>query len=410
MISYNTRDPMIDRAVLLLDPGNQKSYAPNVFPNPLDVYAFASVFGGVGTLARDTTTGKSPAGGIPFVMTSTSSSQPFIFSENVASGELAPASAGQTWTISAYVKASVACTASVDIFGHGANHSYINIDGVQGGDYGGLAQAVGPTWRRISFTYTFTNASVKYIAIRLDCATNGAIGTQVWWDGIQVEQNSAPTAFSSIVNTSGATFSDLSSLKLTTTMYGAVPFSTDGGGCWDFTNNTGADGANSALGFTFTTSPIAANGNFAIACWVKNPSATGAQPAIFMNAGGGNGYRFGAYSGGIYALGGFPYTEGVANCTFTTNVWYHICVVYDRMGLDTGQARLAFYLNGVFLGPINLATPQTAMTTATPGLIKNSFGGNRWNGKLGMLTAYNGHATPAEVQLLFASQRGRYGV
>jgi hypothetical protein len=412
MISYNTRDPLIDRAVLLLDPANTKSYAPNVFPNPGDIYAWASPAGSTGTLARDTTTGKSPAGGTPMLMTSTSAAQPFIYTENLAAYELAPAQVGQTWTISVYVKASSTCTVSADIFGHGANQSYINIDGAGGSDIGGLAQTVTTAWTRISYTRTFMNTSVKYIAIRLDGSTNGVSGTQIWWDGLQVEQNSAATAYSSTVNTTGSTFKDLSSNALTATRYGAVPFSTDGGGCWDFSSNTNSQANLASLGFVMPSDPIPVNGNFVIAAWVKNPSTVGGggQPAIFSNAGGGDGYRFGAYSAGIYALGGYPYTEGVSTCSFTANVWYHTCVVFDRMGLDTGQARLTFYLNAVPIGYMNLVTPQIAMTSVVPGIVKNTFGTNTYNGKLGILAAYKGHATPAEVQLLFASQRGRYGV
>jgi hypothetical protein len=196
------------------------------------------------------------------------------------------------------------------------------------------------------------------------------------------------------------------------TMVGTPQWSNDAGGAWDFGLNSGGQGNLATLGFSMTANPIPVLGNFVIAAWVKNASTitNNSQPAILYNAGGGNGYRFGAYSGGIYALGGFPYVEGVSTASFTSGVWYHICVVYDRAGVDTGSARLAFYLNGVLNGTLSLSMPQTQMQGSTPGIVKNAYGGGTYNGKLGMLTAYNGHATPAEVQLLFASQRGRYGV
>jgi hypothetical protein len=154
------------------------------------------------------------------------------------------------------------------------------------------------------------------------------------------------------------------------------------------------------------------NGNFVIAAWVKNPSTVGnaGQPAILYNAGGGDGYRFGVTAGGIYALGGFPYVEALAVNTFLANVWYHAAVVYDRMGLETGAPRLTYYLNGVHNGWVGMTYPQTRMTTAVPGIVRNPHGGSTYTGKLGMLTAYKGHATAAEIQQLFASQRGRYGV
>jgi hypothetical protein len=80
------------------------------------------------------------------------------------------------------------------------------------------------------------------------------------------------------------------------------------------------------------------------------------------------------------------------------------------MGLESGTPQLLYYVNGALIGTLTLSAPQTAMTTATPGLIKNSFGGGRWNGKLGVFAVYNGHATATEMAQLFASQRGRYGV
>lgn len=404
MIGYNPRDPLIDRAVLLLDPANTKSFGKNVQPNALDLFAWGGGIPVNCTLSRDTSTGRSPVGGIPLRMDVTAN-DPYVGTYASPIYTLSPGGVGQTWTSSVYVKASAATTAQLFLFGCDDTHlAYI--------DSTALAIPITTTWTRISVTHTFTNPSVRYVQARLDGPDSGGTGLTLWFDGMQVEQAASPTPFKESTNIGGTAFKSLSANAITATMYGAVPFDADGGGCWNFSTNTGAQGNLSALGFTFAANMIPVTGNFVLSAWVKNPTTVGGntQPAIFYNAGGGDGYRFGAHAGGFYVLGGFPYFEQTATYTFTNNVWYNIVAVFDRAGVDTGQAKVTFYVNGAYIHQFGLGMPQTSMNNSPPGIVRNPYGGGTYLGKLGVLAAYRGHATPAEVQQLFASQRGRYGV
>jgi hypothetical protein len=83
----------------------------------------------------------------------------------------------------------------------------------------------------------------------------------------------------------GNTWIDLSGNGNTATMYGSVPFSTDVAPCFDFATATGADAANSSLGFTFGSNMIPTTGDFTFSCWIKNPNASTAQIGLFSNSG-----------------------------------------------------------------------------------------------------------------------------
>jgi len=107
-VSYN---PQIatNGLVLCLDAANPKSYSPNVHPKPLDLYSWVNTATGNNcTLSVDTTT-TSPVGNInrPLKMVQTGNDT-YTPTYNAATWNLAPAVAGQTWTVSVWVKASVA--------------------------------------------------------------------------------------------------------------------------------------------------------------------------------------------------------------------------------------------------------------------------------------------------------------
>jgi len=91
----------------------------------------------------------------------------------------------------------------------------------------------------------------------------------------------------------GTTWYDVSGQTNTAYMYGSVPTSSDGGGCFDFTTVAGGTSGNASLGFTFLSNMIPLTGSFTLSCWVKNPPTSVVQCGLFSNAGGANGYRFG---------------------------------------------------------------------------------------------------------------------
>jgi hypothetical protein len=415
MMNYNPKDPMIDRAVLLLDPANPKSYntAENLllYSEQFDNAAWSKISASV--TANNTTAPDGTLTADLLVATATGGARATQAANATADGYV---------TFSVYLKAGNATTAEVALYNNttstilaGANISISGVSYTQTNGGTTTVTSVGSGWVRATLTSSIPIAAGNnintYVYIR---TTNATTGDTVYAWGAQLIMGTIPKTY--LRTTSASTAMSTSWIDIAKgyngTMVGTVQWSNDAGGAWDFGLNSGGQGNLATLGFSMTASPIPQMGNFVIAAWVKNPStiSNNSQPAILYNAGGGNGYRFGAYSGGIYALGGFPYTEGVSTAAFTTGVWYHICVVYDRTGIDTGSARMAFYLNATAIGYMNLSMPQTQMSNAVPGIVKNAYGGGTYNGKLGMLTAYNGHATPAEVQLLFASQCGRYGV
>jgi hypothetical protein len=193
-IAYNPSIVTND-LVLSLDAKNPKSYSPNVHPKPLDIYGWWSS-GNAATFSRDYTTGVSPAGGVPLLMAVTGI-DPYISTYNTP---IAPAVSGQTWTVSVWVKASVATTVELYLFGINSANTYVEVNG------GGIN--ITTSWTRISRTYTLTNINSVYIGTRLDGPGTGGTGVNVWWDGLQVEKSSSATTFNPITNTNGTALFD----------------------------------------------------------------------------------------------------------------------------------------------------------------------------------------------------------
>ena len=399
-IAFNTRPVAVDRCVLNLDANNSKSYSNNIHPYPLDVGAWATS-GGAGTYSRDPTVTDSPVGGVPLKMAVTGA-DPYTSTYNNSTWNLAPVLVGQTWTVSVWVKSSVPTVGQIFIFGANSVGSYLEAPA------GGIS--ITPTWQRFSYTHTFANASSVYIQTRLDgpdsgFGIDGTTRPTIWWDGLQVEKNSSATSFNPRTNAGGSTWTD-PVRQITATNYGYVPFSTDGGGCFDMTSATGAP---SNLGFTFSVNMVPRIGNFAFSCWTKSTPAGPGQVCLFSNAGGAEGFRFGTSQTGAYVLCGNPYNEGAVSWSAWNNsIWHHVVAVYDRTGIDTGTPRIAVYLDGVYQGALGLSAPQIQMADVTPGLVRNP--GNGWFGKLAIFAVYSGHITAGEVNGLFNSQRGRFGI
>lgn len=146
----------------------------NVIPNSLDIYSWAGTAGASNaTLSRDTTTGLSPAGGIPFKMAVTGT-DPYTNTYNNQYWNLATAAAGQTWRATVYVKASSATQAGIFIFGADAAGTYYEAPNT--------VENISTSWVQISHTYTFVNPSTTRVQIRLDGPDSGGTGVNVWWD------------------------------------------------------------------------------------------------------------------------------------------------------------------------------------------------------------------------------------
>ena len=202
-----------DGLVLCLDAGNPRSFSPNTFVKPLDIYTwYVTQRGNSGangcTVQQDTSIDKSPARGIPLRMNVTGNDA-HISSYNTSAWNIAPVLNGQTWRVSVYAKASTTLT-NCEIYIFGADSTGTSF---VGGNYIGITSktiTITPQWQRFDHFITFNNASVAYIQMRLDGPNADGAGTTVWWDGLQVELASAVTTFNPISNTNRASWFDLS--------------------------------------------------------------------------------------------------------------------------------------------------------------------------------------------------------
>jgi hypothetical protein len=204
---------------------------------------------------------------------------------------------------------------------------------------------------------------------------------------------------------SGTTWFDLSGNNNTATMFGTVPFLIDTSQCFDFATATGAGASSSTLGFTFASNMISTTGNFTLSTWIKNPNTSAGQVGLFSNAGGGDGYRFGIGTNGIYYLIGPTYTEGnlAFSSTLSSSLWYNVSAVFNRSGTS-----ILLYLNGVFQSSVTIPS-QSVMQNAAPGIVRSSCCGI-YTGKLSSFMAYNAVLSQSEILQNYNAQKTRFGL
>jgi hypothetical protein len=197
--------------------GNLNSY------NPLDLYTWAST-GNTSTWSRDTTIFPSPVNGIPLKELSFGTDS-YSDTYNTTQDNISAASSGQIWTVSVYALAAAGTNLQVWIFGSNSSGNYIELD-VRNFTATGA-------WQRISVSMTFTNGSTAYVQARVATATNGAT---IWWDGLQVEQKSNPTQFTT--GTRSTTQGLLPLINNPTINLSSVSFDSNAQIIWDGTDDT----------------------------------------------------------------------------------------------------------------------------------------------------------------------------
>ncbi len=204
---------------------------------------------------------------------------------------------------------------------------------------------------------------------------------------------------------SGTTWRDLSGNNNTATMFGAVPFLTDVSQCFDFATATGAGSTSSTLGFTFASNMISTTGNFTLSTWIKNPNTSVGQVGLFSNAGGGDGYRFGIGTNGIYYLIGPTYTEGSLSFSSTLSplLWHNISAVFNRSGTS-----ILLYLNGVFQSSVTIPS-QSAMQNGAPGIVRSPCC-SIYTGKLSSFMVYNAVLSQSEILQNYDATKTRFGL
>ena len=370
--------------VLCLDATNPKSYSNNVQPYSQDLFAWFVGTNGGCTISRDTSISPSPAGGIPLKMAITGN-DPYMATYNAAQYSLAPASSGQTWTASVWVRSSVNTTGEIFIFG----------DSAAGGqvftilDYGAGAINITPVWTRVSFSFTFTKAAVERVQVRLDGTNSGGSGIDIWWDGLQVERASTPTNYNPTLNSNGASWNDISGGGYKATLVSSPAYNSSG--YLVFTGTQTVTVTNPLF-----ASQTATNQTWTVSAWL-NINDTGNQSLI--NFGIGLYPSYGTNNSLLYLNSGandyYTYGGDIGNLGWK----------YVTFRFNNANGTRTIYSNAANIstsGPNNTSTPVALNATST---IASNLRGN-----LASLEIYNRMLTDDEVTQNFNALRGKYGI
>lgn len=382
--------------VLALDPANVKSLSTNMFSKSLDIYSFTSGAVAVScTQTRDTTT-PSPVSGIPIKMTLTGGADVSIPAYNSATWNVAPAASGETWTVSVYVKGSKNMPGEIFIFG--ADSTGNAFPAVT--DLSKVDIAITTSWTRVSFTYTFTQATTSYIQFRLDGPNSGATaGDIIWWDGVQVEKSSAPTKFNPNYFGS-AVWKDLSVSSNSAVISNGAYYSASA-------NALVFDGINDEVKIS---SPVIGlpTGNSArtISIWFYTETATWADNVNNLFYYGSNGTTRNAFGIDFSIYPTMEIWTQADDLSFTVSGssagWHHVSITYD------GNLTLTAYYNG---SQVATKTLGGQLSTTNTDLNIGSFASTSFFlGKIAHLTTYSRALSAAEISQNFNALRGRFGL
>ena len=382
--------------VLALDAANKKSYSQNEFQYSTDIVTFSGTGGANSTITRDTIS--SPVGNTPLKMVVTGN-DPYVSSMyNTPSDNIAPAANGQTWIVSAYIKANVATTGQIFILGAAADGNVF--DAVTGQIAAG-GVSIGTDWTRVSYTFTFTKG-ISFIQVRLDGPETGGTGQTVWWDGLQVERvpsgTTTPTPFTSSYY-GGSVYRDL--------------VGSNNGTLVTYPNYS--NDANGSILFNSTGPYIQLNQNsynitdvYTVSFWVKRISGTGVF--LYIGQSSTTGMYFESYTNtDLYTWffgANSPQNNGNwgANALSTTQ-WVNVV-----MTMVTSTKTQTRYLNGTISGsPFVFTNAVTAPSAVSSNwLIKNNS--QNWSGYISDLKLYNRALTASEIQQNFIATRSRFSI
>jgi hypothetical protein len=378
--------PQIVRSglVLDLDASYMRSYSPNVHPKPIDIFDWcqnASV--NACSVSRDVSMSRQ-YGSIPLKMV-VSGNDPYVVSYSAPTWNLAPAANGQTWTISVYVKATVATTGELFIFG-------ADIDGYYGGvgTYGASgAINITTSWTRVSFATTMSGANVAFIQVRLDGPNAGGSGQTIWWDGLQVERASAATNFNPYYfgNTS---WRDVSNNLNNGTLTAGPTYNSSNKGIIVFDYIDDAVTIAGTLGTPST---------FTLSAWVRSSNISQAQnifnanPPFFLRITSST-IRCAVYTGSWIFVNG--------NVTLSSNVWYNLVLTYD-------QNFVKGYINGVL--DVNSAKTGTPVWGGNIRLGYTTGGEDAPSvTNIAVAQIYNRALTAAEISQNYEATKTRFGL
>lgn len=398
-------DVIKNGAQVHLDAYTQKSLSKNYYPNPTDIYAYHagvySVSGGgphVITGLNNGTWGRatgvtSPVGNTPIYAT-INGNDPHWSTYAGAIYNLTPTLAGETWTISCWMKATINTTATIFIFGASADGSW------DGTDIAAPTSAIGTEWTRITATYTFTRPNTRWLQFRFDPGADTYPGSPytVWIDGAQLERGSEATGFDPRPNN---TWYDISGNNRNAPISGKPGI-----------NNVSAknrtvvfDGTDDrAIG---PVSGITGNGARTISAWFRGTVNDRIPFAIGDSSSAGTSFSIVPQSNStvnIYGLSS-PYDStgfSTGGVNVLNNSWHNIVASWD--GVNT----LRLYTNGTLT-----ATQTVSRTYLTDdGYVVGNWGNvdRYWTGEIAQTVAYNRALSEAEVAYNFNITRRRFGV
>ena len=388
--------------VLALDTANKKSYSQNEFQYSTDIYGwYNSSAGNASTISRDTIS--SPVGNTPLKMDVTGN-DPHLGSYNSGVWNIAPSINGQTWVVSVYVKASVATTGQIFIFG--ANSAGT---GFVGGAWLAIS-AVGfnitTEWTRVSHYITMANADIAYIHTRLDGPDSGGTGQTIWWDGLQVERvpsgTTTPTPFTSSYY-GGSVYKDLSGNSRNATLTSYPNYSNDGSGSILF-NSTGPY-------ISLTQNSYGITDAYTVSFWVKRIGGTGVFLYIgtLTGTGSGAGMYFENYTNTDLYTWFFGANSPQNNGNWGTNALSTTSWVHIAMTMVTSTKTQTRYINGAISGsPFVFTNAVTAPSGS--GTWRIVEGTQTWTGYISNLQLYNRALTAPEIQQNFNATKSRFGL
>jgi hypothetical protein len=395
--------------VLALDAANKKSYSQNEFQYSTDIFAWCGSSGhNAVTISRDTIS--SPVGNSPMKMAVTGN-DPHIGTYNSGTWNIAPAANAQTWIVSVYVKADVATTGQIFIFGaNSAGTGFVS------GAWLTIAATtfnITTEWTRVSYYATMSSASIAYIHTRLDGPDTGGTGQTIWWDGLQVERvpsgTTTPTPFTSSYY-GGSVFRDLSNTNNTGTLQNTPTYTTPGHFNFDYTQLEYVSFSSSSSLQFLNRSP------YTLESWVyptRNPGAnnwTGIFDREDTSIGSRDGYNlyFLGSAGSQTYFTAERFTAGTVVSTSITldqsisvNNWHHLVVTYDG-------TTLSLYRNGSLVGTPATSTGNITNTSKT--LTIAVRGGQYFGGIISNARIYNRSISTSEIQQNFNALRGRFGI
>ena len=372
----------------------------NIFPNPLDPFAWFNTTTNNLALSRDTTTGASPAGGTPMKMQPTgTASDPHIGSYNGSVWNFGTAQAGQQFTISFWAKTN---RVGSDIT------PLVCFPDSSGGvfNYAGQIQSFSifptGTWARYSGTVTApVGVPVTNIQMRLDASEGLSYTTDIQHiDGIQVEAGSTMTALNTNSRDVWYDISGVGSSK-NLTLTSNIPKYYYGGKYLGF-NGTSHKAENTTMAGGLS------GRNEGSVCVMDRSTATDSDARVWecCNT---NGSRdlFSMrqnWSGGQTT--GYNSTGGLfGTATFgasVTGIWKHYAFV------RRGNVLYA-YVNGV-LNNTGSTMVDNIGTINKLIIGQDNIGTNFINGDFGHFMAYNKGLTQGEVQQNFNYFRKQYGL